>query len=86
MLSGYNLKQEVVMSYHCPLCNKVSNAAFDLARHMFGRGDKVHRGWIGSKGFKYSHLLTLQFESFGGEGFKVLAEVLEKGMKVVLGC
>jgi len=71
------------MSYHCPVCNKVSNkSALDLARHMIGRGDKVHRDWITSKGFKYSELLTLQLSSFGGEGFKALAEVLEKEAKV----
>jgi len=71
------------MSYHCPVCNKVSNkSALDLARHMIGRGDKVHRDWITSKGFKYSELLALQFKAFGGEGFKALAEVLEKETKV----
>jgi hypothetical protein len=53
----------------------------DLARHMMGRGDKVHRDWITSKGFKYSELLTLQIKSFGGEGYKALAEVLEKETK-----
>jgi hypothetical protein len=71
------------MHYQCPVCNKVSNkSALDLARHMIGRGDKVHRDWITSKGFKYSELLALQFKSFGGEGFKALAEVLEKETKV----
>jgi hypothetical protein len=71
------------MHYQCPVCNKVSNkSALDLARHMIGRGDKVHRDWINSKGFKYSELLALQFKSFGGEGFKALAEVLEKETKV----
>ena len=54
----------------------------DLARHVTGRGDKVHRDWITSKGFKYSELLALQFKSFGGEGYKALAEVLEKETKV----
>jgi len=34
------------------------------------------------RGFKYSELLALQFKSFGGEGFKALAEVLEKETKV----
>ena len=70
------------MSYHCPVCIKVSSTALDLARHMIGRGDKVHRDWINSKGFKYSELLTLQLRSFGGEGFKALSEVLEKETKV----
>jgi len=49
---------------------------------MIGRGDKEHRDWINSKGFKYSELLALQFKSFGGEGFKTLAELLEKETKV----
>ena len=70
------------MSYHCPVCIKVSGTAYDLARHMIGRGDKVHRDWINSKGLKFSELLALQFKSFGGEGYKVLANVLEKEAKV----
>jgi len=49
---------------------------------MIGRGDKVHRDWLSSKGFKYSELLTLQFKSFGGEGYKSLSDVLEKETKV----
>jgi hypothetical protein len=70
------------MSYQCPVCNKVSSSAMDLARHMMGRGDKVHRDWITSKGFKYSELLTLQIKTFGGEGYKALSEVLEKETKI----
>ena len=69
------------MSYHCPVCNKVSPKSFDLARHMMGRGDKVHRDWMKSKGLSYSELLTLQLKSFGGEGYKTLADVLEKETK-----
>jgi hypothetical protein len=70
------------MSYHCPVCIKVSDTSLDLARHMIGRGDKVHRDWINSKGFKYSELLALQFKSFGGEGYKALSQLLEKETKV----
>ena len=70
------------MSYHCPVCNKVSSSAMDLARHMIGRGDKVHRDWVNSKGFKFSELLALQFKSFGGEGYKALARVLETDAKI----
>jgi hypothetical protein len=69
------------VSYQCPVCDKVSNASLDLARHMIGRGDKVHRDWISSRGFKFSELLALQFKSFGGEGYKALAEVLENEAK-----
>jgi hypothetical protein len=64
------------------VCNKVSSTAMDLARHMIGRGDKVHRDWISAKGFKFSELLAMQFRSFGSEGYRALAEVLEKEAKV----
>lgn len=70
------------MSYHCLVCKKVSSTSLDLARHVIGRGDKVHRDWLESKGFKYSELLTLQFKGFGGEGYKSLAGLLEKEAKV----
>ena len=70
------------MNYQCPVCNKISSAPLDLARHMIGRGDKEHRDWISSRGFKFSELLALQFKSFGGEGYKALADVLEKETKV----
>ena len=70
------------MSFHCPVCDKLSKSSMDLARHMIGRGDKVHRDWINAKGFKFSELLALQFKSFGGEGYKTLAEVLEKETEV----
>ncbi len=70
------------MSYHCLVCNKVSSTSLDLARHVIGRGDKVHKDWLASKGFKFSELLALQFKSFGGEGYKALAGVLEKEAKV----
>jgi len=49
---------------------------------MIGRGDKVHRDWISAKGFKFSELLAMQFKSFGGEGYRALAEVLEEETKV----
>jgi hypothetical protein len=70
------------VDYQCPVCEKISSASIDLARHMIGRGDKVHRDWISSRGFKFSELLALQFKSFGGEGYKALAEVLEKEAQV----
>ena len=69
------------MNYHCPVCNKVSSASLDLARHMIGRKDKVYRDWIHSRGFKYSELFALQFQSFGGDGYKALADLLEKETK-----
>ncbi|MBI2854087.1 MAG: hypothetical protein HYX87_04090 [Chloroflexi bacterium] len=70
------------MSYQCPTCKKISATSLDLARHMIGRGDKSHRDWINSKGLKYSELLAMQFKSFGGEGYKALAEVLERDARM----
>jgi hypothetical protein len=69
------------MSYHCPVCDKVSSTSLDLARHMIGRGDKVHRDWINGRGLKYSELLAMQFRSFGGEGYKALSDLLEREAK-----
>ena len=70
------------MSYQCLVCKKVSSTPLDLARHIIGRGDKVHKEWLQSKGFKYSELLTLQFKDFGGGGYRTLAALLEKEAKV----
>jgi hypothetical protein len=69
------------MSYKCPVCIKISSSSMDLARHMIGRGDKEHRDWINAKGFKFSELLTMQFRTFGSEGYKALADLLEKETK-----
>lgn len=72
------------MAYHCPVCNKVSPTSLDLVRHMMGRGDRVHKEWINSKGFNYAEMLASQFQSFGSEEYKRLALVLENepGVKV----
>ncbi|MBI4334758.1 MAG: hypothetical protein HY673_26185 [Chloroflexi bacterium] len=66
------------MSYRCPACIKVSPTATDLARHIMGRGDKVHRDWLASKGFRFSDLLRAQMKSFGGEGYAALSGLLER--------
>ena len=71
------------MSYHCPVCNKVTSTSMNLVRHMMGRGDKVHTDWINTRGFNYSDLLASQLQSFGGEEYKRLAEVLEKETEVL---
>ena len=76
-------KSSYMITYHCPVCNKVSRkGALDLARHMLGRGDKVHREWVNSKGFKYSEILASQFNSFGGDTYKSLAAVIERETRV----
>ena len=70
------------MDYHCPVCNKVSGTSADLVRHMMGRGDNVHRDWINAKGFNYAEMLASQFQSFGGEEYKRLAQVLQNESRV----
>ncbi|MBA7602108.1 hypothetical protein ES703_09194 [subsurface metagenome] len=70
------------MSYHCPVCHKVSDGAKDLARHMMGQTDRVHKDWINSKGLSFSKLLIMQATSFGDKGYDTLAELLEKETKV----
>jgi hypothetical protein len=54
----------------------------DLVRHMMGRGDNVHRDWINSKGFNYAKMLASQFQSFGSEEYKRLAQVIENDPQV----
>jgi hypothetical protein len=49
---------------------------------MMGRGDNVHRDWISSKEFNYAEMLASQFQSFGSEEYKRLAEVLENEPQV----
>ena len=73
------------MGYHCPVCNKVSRTSADLARHMMGRGDNIHRDWIHAKGFNYAEILTSQFQSFGSEEYKRLAQALENEPNVRVG-
>jgi hypothetical protein len=68
--------------YKCPACIKYGVTSLDLARHMMGRGDKVHRDWINSQGLSYAELLGMQMRSFGGEGFHKLAALLEMKVKV----
>jgi hypothetical protein len=70
------------MAYKCPVCIKVSGTALDLSRHMIGRGDKEHRDWLASKGFKYSELLRMQLSAFGGEGYRTISEVIERECKM----
>jgi hypothetical protein len=72
----------MAFKYKCPACIKVGNTSLDLARHMMGRGDKVHRDWINAHGMSYAELLGMQMRSFGGEGFHKLSALLENEAKV----
>jgi hypothetical protein len=50
----------------------------DLARHIFGTGDKEHKEWVNSKGHNFIELLLIQTMEPGNKGYKTLAELLEK--------
>lgn len=66
------------MSYQCPVCQKIWKNTLELARHIMGTGDKVHREWINSKGLSYPVLLLMQTTGPGNKCYLTLANLLEK--------
>lgn len=50
----------------------------EMARHVFGVGDKSHKDWVNSKGVNFIELLLIQTMEPGNKGYKTLAELLEK--------
>ncbi len=66
------------MGYKCPACGKIWPESMDLARHVFGTGDKGHKDWVNSKGYNFIELLLIQTMEPGNKGYKTLAELLEK--------
>ncbi len=49
-----------------------------IARHIFGTGDKSHRGWVNSQGVSFTDLLIAQAMEAGNRGFTTLAEIIER--------
>lgn len=66
------------MNYKCPVCQKVWPDTMNMARHVFGVGDQVHKDWVNSKGLNFVELLLIQTMEPGNKGYKILAELLEK--------
>ena len=66
------------MGYKCPSCGKIAPDALNLARHIFGTGDKAHKDWVNSKGLDFVELLLIQTMEPGNKGYKTLADLLEK--------
>jgi len=66
------------VSFKCPACKKEWPNSKQVARHMFGTGDKAHRGWIESQGYSYIELLLAQTTEPGNKSYEVLAELIEK--------
>jgi hypothetical protein len=66
------------VGYKCPSCGKIWPDTMNLARHIFGTGDQVHKDWVNSKGLNFIELLLIQTMESGNKGYKTLAELLER--------
>jgi hypothetical protein len=66
------------MSVKCPACKKEYTNSLQCARHMFGTGDKAHRGWVESQGHSYIDLLLAQISEPGNKSYDTLKELIEK--------
>ena len=71
------------MDVKCPVCKKQRNSSMKVARHIFGTGDKKHRGWVNSQGVSYTDLLIQQAMESGNRGFNTLAEIIERAQEAV---
>ena len=52
-----------------------------VARHIFGTGDKPHRGWVDSQGVSFTDLLIQQAMETGNRGFATLAQLVERAQE-----
>ena len=55
----------------------------EMARHVFGVGDKAHKDWVNAQGVNFIELLLVQTMEPGNKGYKILADILEKEAKKV---
>jgi hypothetical protein len=69
------------MDVKCPVCKKQRNSSMKVARHIFGTGDKNHRGWVNSQGVSFTDLLIQQATEDGNRGFMTLAEIVERAQE-----
>jgi xanthine dehydrogenase accessory factor len=76
-----NLKRSQEMEVKCPVCKKQRNSSMKVARHIFGTGDKSHRGWVNSQGVSFTNLLIQQAMETGNRGFTALAEIVERAQE-----
>jgi hypothetical protein len=70
------------MDISCPVCQKQRNSSMKIARHIFGTGDKKHRGWVNSQGVSYTDLLIQQATEDGNRGFTALAQIVERSQQL----
>jgi hypothetical protein len=70
------------MSVKCPVCKREWSESLQVARHMFGTGDKPHKAWVDeqgkSKGFSFIDLMIEQATTPGNKSYVTLAEIIDK--------
>ena len=66
------------MAFKCPACKKQWDVSIQVARHIFGTGDKKHRDWIESQGVSYADLLVQQATTPGNASYQTVADLVEK--------
>jgi hypothetical protein len=66
------------MPFKCPACKKQWDVSLQVARHIFGTGDKAHRAWVESVGLSYVDLLVEQATNPGNKSYLTVAEAVEK--------
>ena len=66
------------MAFKCPACKKQWEVSLQVARHIFGTGDKAHRAWVESQGESYADLLVQQATSPGNASYETVAKLVEK--------
>ncbi|HOP85606.1 MAG TPA: hypothetical protein PLM71_02355 [Syntrophorhabdaceae bacterium] len=66
------------MNYKCPVCKKEWPTSLQVARHIFGTGDKPHREWVGSKGYSYIDLLLEQVSAPGNKSYEIMSKLVEE--------
>jgi xanthine dehydrogenase accessory factor len=76
-----NIRGRKAMEVKCPVCSKQRNSSMKVARHIFGTGDKSHRGWVNSQGVSFTDLLIQQATEPGNHGFNTLAQIIERAQE-----
>jgi hypothetical protein len=66
------------MNFKCPACKKEWPNSLQVARHLFGTGDKAHRAWVESQGYSYIDLLLAQIAEPGNKSYDIMKELIEK--------
>jgi hypothetical protein len=66
------------VNFKCPACKKEWPNSKQVARHMFGTGDKSHKAWIESQGYSYIDLLLSQISEPGNKSYEILSDLIEK--------